>query len=163
MGIKSDQGYIYFNELLYRCMRRKYGCMRISKKMQIFELRTQYNIYLLTLAVQKKGKKLTNDDIFDGIIKKENGVNPFLTVMNFKISFKTWIKFARRKVRMQLKQEAKERGEEFFDNYTSSLIEEENRQPYSVEIENESYFSVTSEEDSQPDNPNSQNTIFKKS
>lgn len=40
MGIKSDQGCIYFNELLYRCMRRKYGNMKINKKMQIFELRT---------------------------------------------------------------------------------------------------------------------------
>lgn len=40
MGIKSNQGFIYFNELLYRCMRRKYGNMKINKKMQIFELKT---------------------------------------------------------------------------------------------------------------------------
>jgi len=40
MAIKSDNGYIYFNELLYRCMRRKYGNMKINKKMQIFELNT---------------------------------------------------------------------------------------------------------------------------
>lgn len=33
MGIKSNQGFIYFNELLYRCMRRKYGSMKINKKM----------------------------------------------------------------------------------------------------------------------------------
>jgi hypothetical protein len=33
MAIKSDNGYIYFNELLYRCMRRKYGNMKIGKKM----------------------------------------------------------------------------------------------------------------------------------
>ena len=51
MAIKSDNGYIYFNELLYRCMRRKYGNMKINKKMQIFELRTQYGIYLMTLAI----------------------------------------------------------------------------------------------------------------
>ena len=49
MGIKSDNGAIYFNELLYRCMRRRYGNMKINKKMQIIELRTQYKIYLLTL------------------------------------------------------------------------------------------------------------------
>lgn len=30
MGIKGDNGYIYFNELLYRCMRRKYGTMKIN-------------------------------------------------------------------------------------------------------------------------------------
>lgn len=38
---------------------------------------------------------MTNEDIFNSIIKKENGVNPFLTVMNFKISFKTWLNVAR--------------------------------------------------------------------
>ena len=48
MAINSDNGYIYFNELLYRCMRKKYGNMKINKKMQIFELRTQYNIFLMT-------------------------------------------------------------------------------------------------------------------
>ena len=49
MAIKSVNGYVYFNELLYRCMRRKYGNMKINKKMQIFELLTQYRIYLMTL------------------------------------------------------------------------------------------------------------------
>jgi len=49
MGIKSNQGFIYFNELLYRCMRRKYGNMKINKKMQVFELKTQFKIYLMTL------------------------------------------------------------------------------------------------------------------
>jgi hypothetical protein len=98
MAIKSDNGYIYFNELLYRCMRRKYGNMKINKRMQIFELRTQFGIYLMTLNVQKNTKAVSNDDIFKSIVKKENGVNPFLTVMNFKISFKTWLKSARKKI-----------------------------------------------------------------
>jgi hypothetical protein len=51
MAIKSDNGYIFFNEMLYRCMRRKYGNMKINKKMQIFELKTQYSIYLMTLKI----------------------------------------------------------------------------------------------------------------
>jgi hypothetical protein len=95
MAIKSDNGYIFFNEMLYRCMRRKYGNMKINKKMQIFELRTQYSIYLMTLKIQNKRERQSNEEIFNAIIKKENGVNPFLTVMNFKISFKTWLKVAR--------------------------------------------------------------------
>ena len=57
MGIKSDQGYIYFNELLYRCMRRKYGNFKVNQKMQIFELRTQFQIYQKTLMIQNKGLK----------------------------------------------------------------------------------------------------------
>ena len=28
MAINSESGYIYFNELLYRCMRKKYGNMK---------------------------------------------------------------------------------------------------------------------------------------
>lgn len=39
MGIKINKGFVYFNELLYRCMRRKYGAMKINKKMQIIELK----------------------------------------------------------------------------------------------------------------------------
>ena len=35
--------------------------------------------------------------VFNTIIKKENGVNPFLTVMNFKISYKTWLKHSRKR------------------------------------------------------------------
>lgn len=52
MGIKCEEGYIYFNELLYRCMKRKYGTMKLSKKMQIFELKTQFQIYHLTLQAR---------------------------------------------------------------------------------------------------------------
>ena len=40
MGIRSDDGYIYFNELLYRSMRRIYGSIKLNKQMQIFELKT---------------------------------------------------------------------------------------------------------------------------
>jgi len=51
---------------------------------------------MMTLSAQSKSSAmLSNDDIFNSLIKKENGVNPFLTVMNFKISFKTWLKVAK--------------------------------------------------------------------
>jgi hypothetical protein len=33
MGIKVDEGWIYFNELLYRCMKRVYADFKLSKKM----------------------------------------------------------------------------------------------------------------------------------
>ena len=39
-AIKSNKGFVYFNEMLYRCMRRKYGNMLMNTKMQSFELRT---------------------------------------------------------------------------------------------------------------------------
>jgi hypothetical protein len=76
-------------------MKPKYGNMKINKNMQIIELRTQYFILLKTLQIQSKSSSLKNEDIYNSIIKKENGVNPFLTVMNLKISLKTWIKHAK--------------------------------------------------------------------
>lgn len=33
MGIRCDDGYVYFNELLYRCMRRQYGNFKLNRKM----------------------------------------------------------------------------------------------------------------------------------
>jgi hypothetical protein len=52
MGIRSDGGYVYFNELLYRCMRRQYGNFKLGKKLQIKELITQFTLYGLTLKAQ---------------------------------------------------------------------------------------------------------------
>jgi len=40
MNIRSEDGWIYFNELLYRSMRRVYGTFKLNKKMQILELKT---------------------------------------------------------------------------------------------------------------------------
>jgi hypothetical protein len=33
MGIRTEDGWIYFNELLYRCMRRKFGNFKLNKRM----------------------------------------------------------------------------------------------------------------------------------
>ena len=41
------------------------------------------------------------DLIYNDMIQKSNGFNPFLTEMNYKITFKTWLKFARQRIRME--------------------------------------------------------------
>jgi len=41
MGIKSDNGFVYFNEILYRLMREEYCKFKLNKRMQLFELTTQ--------------------------------------------------------------------------------------------------------------------------
>lgn len=168
MGIKSDQGSVYFNELLYRCMRRRYGNMKINKQMQIFELRTQYKIYQLTLKEKNIDvTKIDNDDIYQNIIKKENNMNPFLTIMNFKITFRTWLKFARKKLREEKKNELKGLREQHKggkhelgsdaglddddDSNKSDDGEEPNAKPHAVDIEIEQYYSATSEEESELD------------
>ena len=45
MGIKTENGFIQFNELLYRLMRDEYGgqqgkVFRLTQKMQIIEITT---------------------------------------------------------------------------------------------------------------------------
>jgi hypothetical protein len=96
MAIRGDDGYVFFNELLYRCMRRKYGNFKMDAKNQIIELTTKYRIFMKIHTLQKQAPDLNNGYIFDRIIKKNNGYNPFLTKMNFKIAFKTWLKHAKK-------------------------------------------------------------------
>ena len=74
---------------------------------------------------------MTNDDIFNSIIKKENGVNPFLTVMNFKISFKTWLKSAR---------------EELDGNKWFKISNPGDKKTCKVEVELEEFHEYTSDE-----------------
>jgi len=156
MGIKSDQGYVYFNELLYRCMRKKYCKFKLSKRMQIIELRNQYEIFQLTMRAQNRGTKLTNEQIYNNIVKKENGVNPFLTVMNFRVSFKTWVKHARKKLREFNKYRAQEYGDE--EQYDTN-VDNDNKQTYRVEIDIEIINEYTSDEDSQNEDSQSQSKI----
>ena len=141
MGIKSENGYIYFNELLYRCMRRKYGNMRINKKMQIFELRTQYKIYVITREQQNKSIALNSSELYNGLVKKDIGVNPFLIYLYLKISYKTWLKHARD----ELKKERIERSSQ--EDMVPSECKEREKQTFFVDIDFEKYIEETSEED----------------
>ena len=49
MAIKSENGNIYFNELLYRLMRESYyGNVKLNTRMTILELKTQFKLYHIT-------------------------------------------------------------------------------------------------------------------
>lgn len=57
MGIRSSNGWIYFNELLYRSMRRIYGLKKLnSDKMKVAEFNTLLKIHILNL----KGENILN-------------------------------------------------------------------------------------------------------
>jgi hypothetical protein len=60
---------VYFNELLYRCMRRKFGTMKINKKMQIIELKNQIRIFEMGREMDntQKTTKITKNDIVEQI------------------------------------------------------------------------------------------------
>lgn len=59
----------------------------------------------------KKQGTITKDEIVKSIASKGNGFNPFLAVMNFKITVKTWIKHARQKVKKMEKEKRIANGE----------------------------------------------------
>ena len=96
-------------------------------------------------------RQINNDDIFNTIIKKESGVNPFLTMMNFKISFRTWLRHANIKIKKAaytlLRQE---------DQYI-----EEKPVIFEVEIDNEELMSATSEEEEEEEKQSSVNNFSK--
>lgn len=97
MGIRCDDGYIYFNELLYRCMRRQYGNFKLNKRMQIVELKTQYKIYQITLKAQNLQKQLKNQELFfEKMVGNDKAVNPFVQKMYYRISFNTWLNLMRK-------------------------------------------------------------------
>ena len=53
MGINVDDGFVYFNEMLYRVMRGQFGHVRYNKVMAWSELVTQYAITELTLKAKE--------------------------------------------------------------------------------------------------------------
>ena len=65
MGIRSDDGWIFFNELLYRCMRRVYCNFKLNKRMQITELRTLFKISLISMKAKNTEKKSNSESVFE--------------------------------------------------------------------------------------------------
>ena len=94
---------------------------------------------------------MSNEDIKHALVKKENGVNPFLTVMNFRITFRAWSKEARR--RLANAERARARKDDDGDEPASAMQDDGGAKAskIAVEIDVENTFSATSEEDEAPD------------
>lgn len=144
MGIRGDDGWIYFNELLYRCLRRIYGQFKLNKRMQIKELKTQFILFQLTLKAKKEGKMaMENEAVVGGLTNKGASVNPFLTMMYYRISFMTWMNAMR-------KAKAKDEGG---DGPTGEDGAEDEFVEVSIEVDQ--FLEVTSEEDKDPEDHSS--------
>ena len=89
MNIKQDEnGYIYFNELLYKVMKKKYGIKNVKNRVLA---ENEMKAYFKINNIQKKmSKGLISEE------KKVHLVNPFLQNMYYKISFNTWMNFTRK-------------------------------------------------------------------
>jgi hypothetical protein len=85
MDLESDlEGFIYFNELLFKTMKRVYGEKRIKNKVLAeHELKTVQKIQRIKDKMIKKSRNLE---------RKAVAVNPFLTIMYRGMAFRTWHK-----------------------------------------------------------------------
>lgn len=94
MDIRADEeGYVYFNELLYKIMKKTYGIKHIhNKKLAEKEAVTFAKINKIQ---EKMSKYLINEE------KKAAAVNPFLAIMYHNISFKTWLNLARKRLELE--------------------------------------------------------------
>jgi len=80
---RDDDGFIYFNELLYKTMKRRYAPGRTKKKV-LFELE------LKTLEILEK---IMKEQVLASRKKERQkavSVNPFLAMMYKSMSFNVW-------------------------------------------------------------------------
>ena len=96
MGINVDDGFIYFNEMLYRVMRAQFGKVKFNRTMALNELVTQYKIMEHTLQAKEErpSKKSQKEQVFFTTLRSVPA-NPFLTRMFYKASFRAWRVYVR--------------------------------------------------------------------
>ena len=158
LNIKEEDGWIFFNELLYRILRNSYGRFNLNKNMQIRELITQYKLFNLTMSHIKLGKKKNLKERFMKKVGADcsDTVNPFLTQMYYRISFLTWSNVMRKWRQEQevaaLRAARQKRNKELgLDTYETESDSQRPESPdfevVEIEVEHYSEWSCTSEED----------------
>ena len=155
MGINVEDGFIYFNEMLYRIMRAQFVTalgMKLNKVMTVTELVTQYKIAELTLneASQSKVNKSQREEFLFKQLSTQP-MNLFLTKMFFKTSFKTWknyMEFYLRRLQWDKQQEKKLKMQEALGkDYTKLDFPKEDEKMEQVEIERELLLEISCSSD----------------
>lgn len=155
MDIKADEeGYIYFNELLYKVMKKTYGIKHIrNKKLADYEANT-------FLKINKIQEKMSNFLISED--KKATAVNPFLAIMYHNISFKTWVNMARKRMELEAINENLAGSEQSNDDFSDIILEADEKSNNSEGsyhtfrisiIASSSNFSENQSEESESDSP----------
>lgn len=118
MDIRADEeGYVYFNELLYKVMKKTYGIKHIrNKKLADYEANTFIKINKIQ---EKMSKYLISEE------KKAIAVNPFLAIMYYKISFKTWLNMAKKRFEAEAKNDNMAGSEQSNEDISVSDAESE--------------------------------------
>ena len=157
MGIQVDDGFIYFNEMLYRVMRAQFGRVKINKFMVLQELVTQFKMLQFTL--QAKSVQTTNsteNELLFLNTRNTMTVNPFLTRMYFKVSLLGGKKYTLDKVKRHKWKEQVDEQRKLYQQLGKSFKEptypEEAPPTIAMEIENEIYIDMScSSDEENPD------------
>lgn len=158
MNIKEEDGWIYFNELLYRILRNSYGRFTLTKSMQIGELVTQYKLFNLTTSHIKISSRKHLEDRF---MRKVGAggldtVNPFLTEMYYRISFLAWISTLRKfkknveidRIRAQRRKRNVDLGlDSYVTDTETDLTAEPEFEEVEIEVEHLSEWTLSSDEE----------------
>lgn len=91
--------------------------------------------------IENRHASRKQDSIYNELINKSGGFNPFLTEMNYKITFKTWLKFARKRMRME------RQGADYSRRSVKETMRDSLVKFIDVEIEIQREVEYTSEED----------------
>ena len=112
MGIRTDNdGYIYFNELLYKLMREIYCTFKLNNTMAKYELVTQYRLFLLRKKAQGQlDKPDPSGEDFVSLFTNYARVNPFQRELFFRISWNAWYNLAMKEMRKELAQDTEDTG-----------------------------------------------------
>ena len=116
MDLESDEeGYIYFNDLLFKSMKRIYGCPHIRNMLLAeAEMKTVQKLEKLKDKMAKKSRNLERTSL--------NQVNPFLTRMFYRMTWRSWMTvWSERKDKREY-----ERKEGFEREESGSDIDEKN-------------------------------------
>jgi hypothetical protein len=118
MDIRADEeGYVYFNELLYKVMKKTYGIKHIrNKKLADYEANT-------FIKINKIQEKMSNYLIRED--KKATAVNPFLAIMYYNISFKTWLNLARKRMELEAVNDNLAGSEQSNEDFSDIMLDPE--------------------------------------
>jgi hypothetical protein len=171
MGINVDDGFIYFNEMLYRIMRAQFVTaigLKFNKVMTVGELVTQFRIAELTLneKLTKKGNRSAMENFFFVQLSSQP-MNLFLTRMFYRTSFRTWKAYMEsylRRLKWDKEQnKIRARHEELGKPYTPPVFPQIEKLMEEVEITREELVELSLSEEDEFDDGNksrkSNNTV----
>eukprot|EP00347_Sterkiella_histriomuscorum_P015163 403358079 len=134
MGIRSEDGWVFFNELLYRSMKRIYGDKDFKSDIMIItEFQTLFKIHQINQALIGK-KKLFSKKVnqYKDMALNRQSCNPFQQLYYFQLSFKVWREYSTKKLKLGLNQSEKEKksADDYYEHINKYIQNFRDEDPY---------------------------------